>query len=103
MSTNQIFSQNKPAAGVDTVLYSSTGNVIANMWIASSDRDDSVSIALVPNGTVLSNQCYISYNTFLVQHYEFYLQNICIGAGDNVVIRTSQGSSSFTFTGRLID
>jgi hypothetical protein len=103
MPTNQIFHQLKPAAGVNTLLYTATGNVIANMRMANQSGADNVSVAIVPNGDSLSDENYIAYDTEVASHYMFYLQVICFATGDDVWIRSQQGSSSFTLTGQLLD
>jgi hypothetical protein len=103
MSSNQIFHQSKPDAGTDTLLYTSAGKIIANMWLGNQSGDDNVSIAIVPSGSSLGAENYIAYDTPVASHYIFYLQTICFGAGDEVWIRSKNGTSSFTLTGQLLD
>ncbi|CAB4122462.1 hypothetical protein UFOVP29_24 [uncultured Caudovirales phage] len=103
MSSYQIFHQGKPDAGVDTLLYTSAGKVIANIWLGNQSGEDHVSIAIVPNGNTLSDENYIAYDTPVATNYIFYLQTICFGLGDTVWIRSQNGTSSFTLTGQLLD
>ena len=103
MPSNQIFAQKVPNAGQDTVLYSCEGNVMVNVRSAAVTGGDSIRIALVPQGEYLSDKCYLAYDTPVVGNYMFLLQNIYFSHGDNVVVHTSQGSSSFTLTGQNLD
>jgi hypothetical protein len=103
MTTNQIFAQLTPIAGEDTVLYSCQGNVMVNIRSANLGSGDSIRIALVPQGQYLSDKCYLAYDTPLVANYLFLLQSIYFAHGDNVVVHTSTGSSSFTLTGQNLD
>lgn len=103
MPSNQIFAQTYPAAGTDTVLFTGTGNIIANMWMGNQSGDDQVRVAIVPNGQSLSVENYIAYDTNIASHYSFYLQTLCFTTGDNVVVRSNNGTSSFTITGQLLD
>jgi len=102
MSTNQIFAQCKPNAETDTVLYLSTGNVVANMWMGNQSGEDYVRIAIVPHGNSLSNESYIAYDTPIATNYIFYLQTLCFGVGDTVYVRSRMGTSSFTVTGQML-
>lgn len=100
MSSNQIFAQSQPLAGVDTVLYTSADYVTANMWVSNQNGDDQVRVAVVPSGGSLGNSSYLAYDTPVATHYIFYLQTICFGPGDVVWIRSANGTSSFTVTGQ---
>jgi hypothetical protein len=103
MSSNQIFHQALPDAGTDTLLYTSAGNVVANMRMANQSGQDQISVALVPSGNTLSAENYIAYDTVVATNYMCYLQVLCFGAGDEVWIRSQNGTSSFTLTGQLLD
>ena len=103
MPTNQIFAQKEPAAGTDTVLYSCQGNVMVNIRAANMGGDDAIRVALVPQGANLSDKCYLAYDTPLGSNNLFLLQVIYFSHGDNVVVHSSQGVSSFTLTGQNLD
>jgi len=100
---DKVFAQSAPSANVATVLYSSTGNAITEIFIATDPNQDQVRIAIVPNGTIINSQCYIAYDTSVARNYAFNLHNICISKGDNVVVQSLTGTSSFTLTGQQID
>lgn len=101
--TSQIFAQATPAAATTTLLYNANVHGITNIWAASLGGHDAIRIAIVPNAQPLTSNCYIAYDTFLYNRYVMYMHNICFAPGDNVMVWSTTGNSSFTMTGYSTD
>lgn len=96
-----ILSESKPASGAPMVLHlsnglPSTGTVFV---MNQGDDNDRVSVALVTSGNSLSSGSYICYQSVLHRGHSLYLQQICLGSGDEVSVTSENGTSSFIFTG----
>lgn len=65
-------------------------------------ENDAVSVALVTSGNVLSPSSYISYRSTLNYGHSLYLQQLCIGYGDTIVVTSENGTTNFIFTGQNI-
>jgi hypothetical protein len=102
MSLDPILSEVKPAATDNVVVYSVppgehvTGTVFC---LNQDDAPDFVDVALVSNGNVLSSNSYVCYETIAYHGQSIYLQEIYLSSQDNIVVRSANGSTSFTFTG----
>ena len=102
MALEPILSELKPTAASDQTLYSAnigetaTGTIFC---INQSEANDKINVALVTSGNVLSNSSYLCYETIAYYGQSVYLQEIYLGSQDSIVIRSSNGSTSFTFTG----
>lgn len=98
-----ILRERKPGPGSTELLYSpnvgndATGTVFC---MNQAEPNDKISIALVSNGSVLTSNCWIAYGTVIHGGHSVYLQEICLGEGDQIWIRSDEGYSSFVFTGR---
>ena len=96
------FAQVLPIASTNTTLFTVPGNTTAFGTIFCSNSNlavDSVRVAIVPSGNVVSNSNWLSYDTVIPANYPIYLQEIGLNAGDNVVVYSQNGTTSFTFTG----
>jgi hypothetical protein len=105
MSLGQILSEFKPNALVTGTLYSVnvaehvTGTVFC---LNQSEVNDTINVALVSNGNVLTSNSYICYETVAYYGQSIYLQEIYLNSQDNIVVQSTNGTTSFTFTGYKI-
>ena len=100
LETPLLFEKN-PTANVITTLFSTnlitaTGTVFC---MNRGENDDNVSVALVNQGNVAFSNSWICYDTVLNYGHSLYLQQIFVGAGDTLSVRSQNGTTSFTFTG----
>lgn len=98
MITADIYSQLEPIADDIATLYTSVGNIQANIWLATQDYDN-ISIALIPSGDLLEDKHWVAYDVPVYKNYSFYLQVLCFQTGDVIKIRSRAGTTSFTLTG----
>lgn len=102
MATNPILKETKPMAGNLAVLFSSppgetaTGTVFCMNQGTGIDR---VSVAVVPSGESIGSNCWIAYQSVLHYGHSLYLQQLCLGSEDSIVVSTVNGTSNFIFTG----
>lgn len=106
MSSNPILIDAKPSAANTTVLFSTAPGQTASGTVFCMNQGtdiDRVSVALVPNGEILGSNCWIAYQSILHYGHSLYLQQLCIGSEDSVVIESTNGTTSFIFTGTYVD
>lgn len=102
MSPVPILIETKPTAGDHQVLFSGNANVTASGTVFCMNQGtdiDRVNVALVPAGQTLEDNCWIAYQSTLHHGHSLYLQQICLGGQDNIVVSSSNGTTSFIFTG----
>jgi hypothetical protein len=101
MTDTPILVEKNPNSNVITTLFS-TNLITATGTVFCMNRgqyDDSVSVAIIPHGNVAVSNSWICYNTVLNYGHSLYLQQIFVGAGDTISVRSQNGTSSFIFTG----
>mgnify|MGYP003335949559 CR=1 FL=1 len=102
MSLIPILHELNPNATVDSTLYksnvdqTSTGTIFC---INRNEDPDEINVALVSNGNVLTDNCYVCYKTLAFYGQSIYLQQIYIGSEDSIIVNSKNGSTTFTFTG----
>ena len=100
-----ILGQNKPAAGVDTNLFTVANGtqVQFNMFVCNQiSSQDQFTIALVPSTGIETSATYIAYNTPVTANGVVSLGGLFLNSGDQVRILSVGGNISFTATGLII-
>jgi hypothetical protein len=113
MPKQPVLKEIKPIAGIPSVLYQPTTipsmigppkneTAIGTIFCMNQGTEnDTVSVALVTSGNVLSSESYIAYQSTLHYGHSLYLQQICINSNDSVVVTSNNGTSNFIFTGQI--
>jgi hypothetical protein len=102
MSVKPILNELNPNAAQDTQLYkgnigeTSTGTIFC---INRAEDLDLINVAIVSNGNVLTDNCYVCYNTFAYYGQSIYLQQIYLGSEDSIIVESQNGTTTFTYTG----
>lgn len=118
--TQQIVAENKPTARSPTVMYTGSvsnlgvrgqllvvnqGNAMVNTGNLAADygRDcDFVKIALGQvGGSGIAS--YVSFDTVMPPNHMAQWQELCISAGETVIVESLKGQCSFIFTGTTYD
>jgi hypothetical protein len=102
MSDQPILAEIFPTAGVESLLYtvSNTSTATGTIFCMNQNNtNDTIKVALVPNGQVISGNSYIAYNTLIYHGQSLYLQQIFLSSNDKIYVTSQNGTSSFIFTG----
>lgn len=88
---------------IDLFIVGPGNQVQCTIFVAShSTGIESITIALIPFGTVTGPYNYIALNTPLSPHACIAFAGIFLNAGDVVRVRSTSGQASFTATGMLM-
>lgn len=102
MTYQSIRNEIKPPAGVDTILWQNDANTYIStstiFCLTQSIDNDRIRVGLVKNGTVLSSNSYIAFDSTVYHGINIYLQQIALGPLDSIYVRSENGSSNFIFT-----
>lgn len=104
MAQISILSEIKPLATNQVNLFvtvpgqTATGTVFV-MNQGNEVEVDRVSVALVPNGNLLTANSWICFETMLHYGHSLYLQQIYLGSQDRIIVSSENGTSNFIFTG----
>jgi hypothetical protein len=104
-TTPIILGQSKPVATVDTNLFTVGYNNQAqfNLFVCNqSSSSDTITVALVPNGNLESSTSYIFYNNTVAGNFTFIANGIYLNSGDQIRVLSTNGTTSFTATGLLV-
>ena len=100
--TTAVSSQVKPPAGGLTALYVVPNSQSVYGTIVASNQShiaDTVRVMLVPTGQIPNQQMYISYDVAVNANYIMQLQEIGIASKSQILVESTNGTTSFTFTG----
>ena len=99
----RILGQAKPDANISETLVQVAKNREAkfNIFVCNQNNevDDFIYVAVVPNGEALGPQHYVFFNTRLDKGATAIFNGFCLSSNDRMIIRTENGSCSFTATG----
>ena len=101
--TPKIFAQHYPPAGNDDNLFTvvSGHNAQLTVFVANhSISEDQISVSLVPEGTANTTAPnYIAYQTRILGNGCIAFAGLFLDSGDQVRVRSANGTSSFVATG----
>lgn len=101
-TTPRIFGQAKPVSDTPTNLMTVDLNSTAqvNIFIANqAPMADFFSVELLPLGTFDDDARYIAYETPITGNGVFSIAGISLNGGDRILIKSMNGTTSFTATG----
>lgn len=103
MLSGYVLKELAPLAGITSTLHTnnvgqtSTGSVFI---VNRGTNDDRVSVAMVSNGNVLTNNCFICYQTTVNYGHRLYLQQLALNSQDSIQVISINGTSTFIYNGQ---
>jgi hypothetical protein len=101
-----ILGQNLPDANIDTNLFTvSVGQQVQfSIFVANqSETLDRITIALIPDSGPETPANYIAYQTPILGNAVMAFSGLFMNASDRVLIRSLNGTTSFTATGVITE
>lgn len=101
-TTSKILGKSKPAAGLDTEIYTVpvATQAQANLFICNqTNAAETYRVALIESGGALSDDDYLVYDDSLPANYSRVLTGIALNTGEKISVRSTAGNISFVATG----
>lgn len=101
-TTSDILGKAKPAAAVNTTLYTVPANTQAQanlFWCNQASTEDFFRIGLTRSGEVYGVEDFIAYDVKIPANSMLNITGICLKAGAFVTVRSTNGNCSFVLTG----
>lgn len=102
MANDPLLFELKPAADTDSLLLTTAVGQLATgtVWCSNqAELLDFIGVAIVPNGDTLSAKSWILFETKAFSGLPITLQQICLGSGDSIYVKSLNGTTAFVFTG----
>ena len=104
-SIQKILGQSAPIAAQNTSIYTvpSSAQVLFSVVACNRSTADTIRIALLASGDTIATKHYILYDYSLAVGSMIQITDLYMNSGDQIVVYSLNGTSSFTATGEEIN